>query len=587
MTKNSSPIQPNNPTVEQRHKLLYYALNNVNRLEDFNNIVDLLSPPPDITRIGSPGQYKGIKVGIIGGGLAGLSSAFELRKLGFDITVFEVSEDRIGGRIYTYYFDEDKKLYGELGAMRIPVSHETAWHYIDLFNLDTRPFIQTNENAYIYTRNIRVRNDPEGKNVMKEIYPEFKLTPWERNRSWQKLIDYGLSTVLSGMRPGLRREILQIKPKYSPQMNYWTAYNQRQVCEEMGLSQGALNLIGSVSPFVGQFFYNSYSEHLIEEYPVNFSFLYEIIGGLVNLPLSFYRNLTSKNPNSYGKIPNKALGKVTWKGGSGVTGIYKCDGSHKVLLKYKNMSLNKTLQESFDYVICTIPFSSLRNVDVNPPFSPRKMEAIRELNYESTQKTLFLCNKRFWEEGGPHEQIVGGGSQTDLSISTVWYPSDHGKCINEHINNNRTCYIESPLDKWTLKEGCSPSEKGVLLASYNFTLDAIRLGNIEDNRRIKIIKNQIEAVHGLKKGDLDSIVEDFKTIQWDREPWYYGGFAYFTPEQKRIFSYAIVKPEYNNRVFFAGEHASEMHAWIQGSLKSAMKAANNLVRHCKRHNKIY
>ena len=32
------------------------------------------------------------------------------------------SEDRIGGRVYTHYFDKDsqKKLYAELGAMRLP-----------------------------------------------------------------------------------------------------------------------------------------------------------------------------------------------------------------------------------------------------------------------------------------------------------------------------------------------------------------------------------------------------------------------------------------------------------------------------------
>ncbi len=552
------PIQPNNPSTRKRHEMLFYALREVNRLEDFNNIITLLRPPCDISKIASPGEFKGVKIGIIGGGLAGLSSSFELRKLGFDITIFEALEDRIGGRVYTYYFDKNKNIYGELGPMRIPISHETTWHYINLFNLNTRPFIQYNENAYIYVRDTRVRNDPSGKNVMEKIYPKFPLAPRERITPWQKLVAHGLGTPLWCIPPYIRKEILQIKPEYHPLIQYWDALGTRKVLEKMKLSQGAINLISSLVPFAGSFYYNSYSENLQEDYPVDFSFLYEIVGGMVNLPLSFYHALLSENPHEYTTISPSNLGKITWKGGNHVTHICQSD-NNKVILKYKNKHLSETLQESFDYIICTIPFSSLRNVSIKPLFSTRKMEAIREVNYVTAQRTLFHCNKRFWEEGGCKERIIGGGSYTDLPISTIWYPSDHPK--------------GSPLDP------------GVLLASYNFTLDAIRLGNINNERRFKLIKNQVEAVHGLPKGYLNSIVEDYKTIQWNKEPWFYGAFCYFMPEQKRIFSYAMVQPEYNNRIFFAGEHASPNHAWQQGALNSGMKAANNLAYHCKKHRK--
>jgi len=101
--------QPINPTDDDRYEMLKRSLEKTNRLEDFDSIVRLLSPPRDITTIVSPGECKGLKVGIIGGGLAGLSSAFELRKLGFDITIFEMQEKRIGGRVYTHYFNKDKE----------------------------------------------------------------------------------------------------------------------------------------------------------------------------------------------------------------------------------------------------------------------------------------------------------------------------------------------------------------------------------------------------------------------------------------------------------------------------------------------
>ncbi|WP_459195869.1 flavin monoamine oxidase family protein [Wukongibacter baidiensis] len=557
------PPMKNNPSKEERHAFLKHSLKEAGRPEDFKNIIDLLSPPADITTIGSPGEFRNIRVGIIGGGLAGLSSAFELRKLGFDITIFDALEDRIGGRVYTYYFDKDKNLYGELGPMRIPISHETTWHYVDLFCLNTRPFIQYNENAFFYIRNIRVRNDPEGKNVMQKIYPQFNLTPLERSKPWMELLDYGLGTPLSNMHPAIRKEILQIKPYYSPYLLYWTEKSMRQVLETMGLSQAAISLLGSLSPLLGEFFYDSYYEILQEDYPLNFSSLYEIIGGMVNLPLALYKSLMSKDPSEYGSISPKDLGRITWKGGNLVTEINQSPKDSRVILKYKDKHLNDTLMESFDYVICAIPFSSLRTVTVNPVFSVSKMQAISEVNYAASQRTLFLCNKRFWEEGGPSEKIIGGGSFTDRPIISIWYPSDHAALDD--------------IDR--------SSEPGVLLSSYNFTLDAIRLGNLEDKRRFEEIKSQLEAVHGLPKDYLDSIVEDSVTIEWNEVPNFTGAFCYFMPGQKRLFSYVVTQPEYNNRVFFAGEHTASTHAWMQGALHSGMRAANQLAMSCKNQSK--
>lgn len=47
-----------------------------------------------------------LKVGIIGAGAAGLYAAMLLDSLGIDYDIYEGS-DRVGGRIYTYFFDEE------------------------------------------------------------------------------------------------------------------------------------------------------------------------------------------------------------------------------------------------------------------------------------------------------------------------------------------------------------------------------------------------------------------------------------------------------------------------------------------------
>lgn len=570
MAEESKYIQPTNPTNEERHKMIKIALEEGNHPEDFENLVELLSPPKDITTIGAPRSGKGIKVGIIGGGVAGLSAAFELRKLGFNITIFETQEKRIGGRIYTHYFDKEKRFYGELGAMRIPVSHETTWHYINLFGLKTRPFIQSNENTFIYIKNKRVRNDPEGKNVMEKIYPEFNLKDWEKNIPWQKLLGYALGTAFLKVPPSIRKEILQVKEHYSRTIEYLDKLSIRKVMEEMNLSEGAIELISGLIPFLGGFYYNSYFENMQEEYTVDSAFRYEIVGGTVNLPLSFYQSLICKKPKNYPNIKDENLGKVLWKNGKTVTGIHEGNKNNKVDIEYKSEKSLEISRESFDFVICAIPFSSLRNVDIYPMFSNEKMQAIKEVNYVSSQKTVFMCNESFWEKGDAEEKIVGGGSHTDLSIETIWYPGYRNR---DKIENRKAS------NKHKKPELCD--DAGVLLASYNLNQDALRLGNLDDRTRIEVIKRQVEEVHGLKKGYLDSIVEESKTVQWDSEKGFYGGFCYFMPEQHRLFQYAMAKSEYNNRVYFAGEHISPVHAWIEGSVNTGMKAANDIAEYCK------
>src|ERR1700744_2958529 len=46
------------------------------------------------------GSGKGVKVVVLGGGIGGLVSAYELKKLGYEVTVLEARE-RPGGRVWT------------------------------------------------------------------------------------------------------------------------------------------------------------------------------------------------------------------------------------------------------------------------------------------------------------------------------------------------------------------------------------------------------------------------------------------------------------------------------------------------------
>ncbi len=543
-----------NPTYEQRHEMIKNSLETAGRPEDYEYITRLLSPPPDITNYAQPGELKGVKIGVIGGGLAGLSAAFELRKLGADITILDSNDRRIGGRVYTYYFDSAGKYYNEFGAQRVPVTHETTWHYINLFGLNTRPLSVRRRNNFLYVHNTRLRTSDS---IEQMLYPLYDLTPQERNTPWAELNDYAFLYLMMQLPPNIRSQLIQILPEYSQEYLPLANYSVRQTLENLGLSQGAISLISGVDPGTGALIDISYAENVHEEYTLDYRNTYNIEGGMVNLPYAFVQSFYSDKLPQYEFIPASQLGTVTYRPGQTVTGIYELQNSNQITLTHRNVrDLNRS-SDTFDYVICAIPFSTLREVDIKPRFSNPKMQAISEFNYTNSQKTSFLCKERFWEQDADYGRMVGGFSQTDLPIQYIFYPSDHILCPDIST--------------------CSPNEPGVLTASYNYHLNATRVGNMQPDLRYELIKENVEEVHGLPRGFLDSIVEDHKTVVWDNEPYIRGAFAQALPGQKELFSYEMLKPELNERIFFAGEHVSTKHGWMQGALYTGMMAANQLA----------
>jgi monoamine oxidase len=544
-----------NPSDSTRYEILRNAFTNAGRPEDFENVVELLNPPPDITSYAAPGSHKNLKVGIIGAGLAGLSAAFELRKIGAEITLYDAMEDRIGGRVYTYYFDQDRRYYGEFGPMRIPLSHGTTWHYINLLHLNTISITSPFPNNFIYVHNTRIRRDRDGDNITKYLYPLFNLTDYEKSLPWSELNAYAFDSVLLSLPPDIRRELLQILPAYSPEYSFYLNNSIREILEMLGLSQDAINLIASTDSLTGGLLNTSYGEPLQELYSLDYLNTYRIDGGMINLPCAFYNSLISRDPGEYDIAPD-LLGNVKINFGHNITGIYQNSSESKVILRY-NSTCKTNIYEEFDYVVCAIPFSTLREIDIKPFFRNQKMQAIRELFYSDSFKAAFFCNRRFWEEDTAYGRMNGGISFTDLPIQSIIYPSDHIQC--------------------TEPSSCSPLEPGVLVSSYNVNQDSIRVANQSEIRKFLLVKRNVEEVHGLPENFLDSIVKCNKMVDWNQQQWFRGAFAVDLPGQKINFAHTILEPEYNNRVFFAGEHTSVKHGWMQGALYSGMLAANTLA----------
>src|SRR5215216_1701393 len=94
------------------------------------------------------------KVVILGAGMAGLVAAYELSKLGHDVTVLE-ARTRPGGRVHTLRELFSDGLYAEAGAARIPDNHDLTLKYVKEFALPLEPFYPSQLNALIFDRGRR------------------------------------------------------------------------------------------------------------------------------------------------------------------------------------------------------------------------------------------------------------------------------------------------------------------------------------------------------------------------------------------------------------------------------------------------
>ncbi|WP_394883755.1 flavin monoamine oxidase family protein [Clostridium tertium] len=564
--------QVDNPSDDERYNMLEYILKDQKRVDDINNIVELMSPPTDITNICPSGYAKDIKVAIIGAGEAGLAAAFELRKIGCDITLFEATK-RIGGKVYTYYFDRKNRKYGELGEISIPVSHYTTWHYINLFNLETRPFVNNNNNSLLYIRGAKALNDQKGKQVVKNIHPKFDLSNSDKKKLKEQVDKKFYKKYLESLTLEERRELLEIKDKYSEKIEQIDKLSYRKAYENAGFSEEAISMLGYLDGSK-QFFQIGLMEILQRYYTVDSEFNYYIKDGMINLPLSLYGALFDENEKIFNGIDKEKLGNVKAKMGTPVEGIYSSETEDRITIKYAEGEMKKEVLEKFDYVICTIPFQSLRRMDIEPNFNSRKIRAINEMNYETSGKIYLYLKERFWEMGGKSKGIVGGKTFTDIPLVSIYYPSDHSEALNDKIGS----YI--------LKPGASPKESGVLLVSYSWCNEAILLGNENAELQIRDAIRYIEKIHNLPLHYIDDNLIDYKSLIWSDVQYIWGAGALSKPEDKILFSYGAKMPEMNNRVFFAGEHISQKHGTQQGSLQSGMIAANEVAERIMINNKI-
>ena len=192
---------------------------------------------------------------------------------------------------------------------------------------------------------------------------------------------------------------------------------------------------------------------------------------------------------------------------------------------------------SADHLVCALPFSVLKHVDVSPRFPAQKARAIEDLPYTSVVRVFLQFRRKAWTAEGVHMLAV-----TDLPIRWIFEHTIH-----------------------------QPGPRGILEAQA-FGSDARRLALMTAHERIDFALSQLEQVFPGVRQHFELGVSKC----WDEDPWARGAFAYFRPGQMLSLLPHLGNPE--GRVHFAGDHTSVWSGWIQGALESGLRAAGEVMQ---------
>ena len=200
-----------------------------------------------------------------------------------------------------------------------------------------------------------------------------------------------------------------------------------------------------------------------------------------------------------------------------------------------------------DCMICTVPLSVMGRIEFLPGLSAGKMRASRQVIYDSSTKVLARTSRRFWET---EDGIYGGGTMTDLPTGITYYPSDNASARDPRVSK----------------------KPAVMLASYTWGQPARRLAAYLPDERHEVTLQNLSKVHPQlrEKGMVEKVI----SWSWDTNPLSAGAFCWFAPGQHDALYRDVISSE--GRIFFAGEHASLTHTWIQGAIESAHRVVQEV-----------
>ena len=347
------------------------------------------------------GVGKGVKVVVLGGGIGGLVSAYEMKKLGYDVTVLEARE-RPGGRNWTArngtkieFVDGTTQTvnweagnYQNLGPARLPSTHWTMLEYVLELGVPMEVEINTSRSNFL-------QNDKANGGAPMVLRKAINDTRGHVSELLSKCVAQGaLDAEISKDDKDRMTAFLKV---YGP-LDATGAYK--------GSDRAGYKVAPGAAGQVGVFDAPADMHTLLDENFWNFILFEETwdwqatmmqpVGGMDAIPFAFA----------------KALGPVIHYN-SPITAIKKT--AKGVAVSYMQGGVDKQVESA--YCINALPFEMLKKIpnDLSPAF-----KAVVDGSTPFGFYKVAWESRRFWERD---YNIYGGISYLSQAPNMVWYPS--------------------------------------------------------------------------------------------------------------------------------------------------------------------
>ncbi|MEU1803523.1 NAD(P)/FAD-dependent oxidoreductase [Streptomyces sp. NPDC019937] len=492
-----------------------------------------------------PGERHGTEVAVIGGGMSGMTAAYELLRLGLRPVVYEA--EQLGGRMRSTPFPGNPGYVAEMGAMRFPVSATALFHYIGTLGLDTRPFpnpLAPSTPSTLIDLNggrRRARTPDDLPSVYQEVADAWEKALQERAE---------LSTVRDAIQ---RRDTATLKAvwdrlvrEFDDQSFYgflatsstFQSFRHREIFGQVGFGTGGWDTD----------FPNSVLEILrvvvtdADDHQVG------IVGGSQQLPRGLWEHAPAAPAHwpegtslasLHGGRPRPAVTRLRRAG----DGVRVRDESGE--------------EREFPAVVFSPHVWTLLNrIDCDPELLPAPLwTAVERTHYMGASKLFVLVDRPFWRDTDPATgQDVMSMTLTDRMPRGVYLFDD------------------------------GPDRPGVMCLSYTWNDDSLKVATLSAEDRLERLLGQLGAIYP----DVDirsHIVAGPLTVTWETEPRFMGAFKSNLPGhyryQRRLFTQFMqedMAPEQRG-FFLCGDDVSWTAGFAEGAVTTALNAVWGVLNH--------
>ena len=462
----------------------------------------------------------GKSVVILGGGIAGMTAALEMTRLGYGCTILEAT-DTAGGRNRTIRsgdtvtetdsqqmctFDMGDDFYFNPGPARISHHHEFLLGYCREFGVPLETFINENRAARLHSTTSNGGEPIIARRIQADSRGHIaRLLATAVN---QGALDAELTTADKTNLLVMLRQFGALNTAFEYNGTNRAGYPGQ---EDVGSRQRGEPITPlALSDLINETFWqfrHGYGEG-INQQPT----MLQPVGGMDRIARAFELQV--------------AADLVT---GAVVTEIRKT--ANGVSIEFNLSDVPQPALQA-DYCVCTIPATVLGNIPGD--YSAAHKNAIDTFQYAAAGKMAFQ-SRRFWEQD---HNIYGGISWTTQAITQIWYPNngfgqDSGVLVGAYIfgGNAGNDFADD-----------SPAERAISAVSQGANVHA-RIGN--------------EIVAGTEL-----------SVAWSKVPFQLGAWGVSTPG---------VLLSGDDNIHYAGEHLSILQGWQEGAILSAYHAIDQIV----------